>query len=135
MTVLFLESQCVFRSQEVTENAELFILAGFETTANTLTFCIYMLAKHPEWQDRLAADISAAVQTTDNLITPEFLQNMPPLLDAVINETLRLYPVGSMIRRTIDEDIQVGLYTIPKVLRPCLYFQPRFTLCCLFSWV
>ena len=46
--------------QEVLANAQLFVLAGYETTANTLTFAIYLLAKHPEWQDRLYAEVAAA---------------------------------------------------------------------------
>jgi len=111
----------LFPAQEITDNAQLFILAGFETTANTLTFAVYLLAKHPEWQERLAAAIDAALPAgPGSPITADFLASAPPLLDAVINETLRLYPVGAFTLRTAGADLQAGPYVIPKVHGLCL---------------
>jgi cytochrome P450 len=36
-----------------------FILAGYETTANTLSFCIYSIANEPEVQRRLLQEVDA----------------------------------------------------------------------------
>ena len=43
--------------EEIVINAFLFLLAGYETTANTLAYTSYLLALHPSVQDRLHSEI------------------------------------------------------------------------------
>ena len=43
--------------EEIVANSILFLLAGFETTANALSFVSYLLALHPEIQEKLQAEI------------------------------------------------------------------------------
>lgn len=67
------------------------LLAGRDTTACTLSWAIYELARHPECVKRLRAEILSVVgpdraPTYDDLKSMKYLQN-------VMNETLRLYPV------------------------------------------
>lgn len=38
-------------------NLSLFMLAGYETTSTTLSYCTYVLAKYPEEQQRLHDEI------------------------------------------------------------------------------
>ncbi|KAF9024029.1 cytochrome P450 [Hymenopellis radicata] len=66
------------------------ILAGHETTANTLSFVFYELCKQPEIQHRLRAEIRSMGQKTD--YTASDFDNMP-YLTAVVKETLRFHPV------------------------------------------
>ena len=40
-------------------NMVLFMLAGYETTSSTLTYCTYILAKHPEEQQKLFDEINS----------------------------------------------------------------------------
>lgn len=42
---------------EIIANAWVFLLGGFETTANALTYCAYALATHPEIQDKLYQEL------------------------------------------------------------------------------
>jgi cytochrome P450 len=67
------------------------LLAGRDTTACTLSWTIYELARHPECVEKLRAEILSVVGPTrcptyDDLKSMKYLQN-------VMNETLRLYPV------------------------------------------
>ncbi len=67
------------------------LLAGRDTTACTLSWTIYELARHPEVLQKLRAEILSVVGPTraptyDDLKGMKYLQN-------VMNETLRLYPV------------------------------------------
>ncbi|KAK4221399.1 cytochrome P450 [Podospora fimiseda] len=67
------------------------LLAGRDTTACTLSWTIYELARHPEAVEKLRAEILSVVgpsraPTYEDLKGMKYLQN-------VMNETLRLYPV------------------------------------------
>lgn len=44
---------------QIVGQANTFTLAGYETTANTLSYCVYNIASHPEVQGRLLAEIDA----------------------------------------------------------------------------
>lgn len=76
------------------------ILAGHETTAITLTYMMYELSRHPEIQTALRDEVSAL---TPKLSFPNGPRDLPdpkaidrlPLLDAVIQESLRRYPPAS----------------------------------------
>lgn len=74
--------------EEVISQAVLFLLAGFETTANTLAFCLHLLALHPDIQDKLVAEVDAKAPgnrcpTVEELAGFEYTE-------AVLDETLRL---------------------------------------------
>jgi len=44
---------------QIAAQSNTFILAGYETTANTLAFSIYNIATHPEVQQRLLEEVDA----------------------------------------------------------------------------
>ena len=80
------------------------MLAGLDTTSNAISRILYILAQEPVAQDRLRAELLAAQQHGEDELTGpriphEELMKLP-YLDAVLRETLRLYPpVGFMSRR------------------------------------
>ncbi|KAK5987625.1 Cytochrome P450 52A12 [Cladobotryum mycophilum] len=78
------------------------LLAGRDTTASTLSWAIYELARHPEAVTRLRKEILETVGH-DGLPTYEHLKNMP-YLKAILNETLRLYPSIPMNVRVALKD-------------------------------
>ena len=57
--------------EEIVANAWVFLLGGFETTANTLTYCCYLLAKHPDIQQRVYEEIAQHVQVFHIPLTPK----------------------------------------------------------------
>jgi cytochrome P450 len=81
-------------------------VAGYETTATTLTFCSYELALNPHIQERLYEEVEGAVDS-DGEIGYEVLAKLP-LLDAVLSETLRLYPPVLRLERKAQKDYKLG---------------------------
>ncbi|KAJ7264791.1 cytochrome P450 [Mycena rebaudengoi] len=75
---------------EVAAQTALLLLAGQDTTSNTLAFALCELAKDLDFQARLRAEINSSLAIEsgnyDNL----------PLLNAFIKETLRMYPAESI---------------------------------------
>ncbi|KAL8148603.1 hypothetical protein AgCh_005818 [Apium graveolens] len=78
-----------------------FILAGKDTTANTLSWFFYMLCKNPQVEERIVQEIKATIQgnSVDEFvinITDEALEKMH-YLHAALSETLRLYPAVPVV--------------------------------------
>lgn len=69
------------------------IVAGSDTTSSVLSNLFYYLLSHPEYFQRLRAALDAVFPPSDlnETINPRQLDDLP-LLNAVINETLRLLP-------------------------------------------
>jgi cytochrome P450 len=70
------------------DNAATFYLAGHETTANTTTWTLFLLSEEPELQEHAAAEASNALSSGTGSDLPDRL----PLLRAILEESLRLYP-------------------------------------------
>ena len=81
-------------SEEITGQCFVFILAGFDTTANTLAATAWFLAKHPKIQDKLLEEIEE-VMGDDDEITLEKLNAMK-YGDVVMKESLRFFPVAAL---------------------------------------
>jgi cytochrome P450 len=83
---------------EVKANILTFIAAGQETTANALTWSLYLIASAPEWRERILAE--ADVEFGGGL---EGLADRLSATQAVLDEALRLYPPITATSRTAKE--------------------------------
>jgi len=120
---------------ELVGMANVFLVAGVDTTAITLVYIAYLLAKHPGWFDKLAEELSRYTDV-ESLQSSEL--EKASLLNAVIRETLRLYPPAAspVFSRMVPEGgASLGGYNLPagvKVSRaawticrdPILYPNP-----------
>lgn len=70
------ESQKQLTLNEVTANAFLFYVAGFETSSTTLSFTLYELAKNPDVQEKLYEEIDRVLKKYDGKITYECVSEM-----------------------------------------------------------
>ncbi|XP_054786973.1 cytochrome P450 704C1-like [Prosopis cineraria] len=89
-----------------------FMIAGKDTTGNTLSWFFYMLCKHPLIQEKVAQEVIEATRTQEGKpnidefvanITEDTLEKMH-YLHATLTETLRLYPAVPVDGRTAEED-------------------------------
>ncbi|PAV82372.1 hypothetical protein WR25_18440 [Diploscapter pachys] len=91
---------------EIVAQCNVFLLAGFDTTANSLSYATFLLTKHPEVQLKLQAEIDK--ECTSTVIGPETLPRMK-YLDCVVKEALRMFPLASLFSsRTCMKDAVVG---------------------------
>jgi len=100
-------------SDQIIGQAIVFILAGFETTASTLSSLSFCLAKNPEVQAKLVEEVDEVVEACDGKIDQESIKEMP-FLEACIKETLRLLPPGFRTDRTCVKDWEEDGLFIPK---------------------
>ncbi|HUG60674.1 MAG TPA: cytochrome P450 [Methylomirabilota bacterium] len=96
---------------EVGANIVTFIGAGHETTANVLTWSLYLLSQTPAIRDAVereadaaAGDVVAAALEGDGLA----------MTRAVVEEAMRLYPPVASLSRLALEDDRAGGVEIPK---------------------
>ena len=71
------------------DNAATFYLAGHETTANAITWTLFLLSEQPELQERAYEEARAALTGDDR---DPLLADRLPLLRQILEESLRLYP-------------------------------------------
>ncbi|CAL7950311.1 unnamed protein product [Xylocopa violacea] len=83
--------------------AFVFFIAGFETSSTTISFALYELAQNQDIQDKLREEIRETYSQNNGALTYEQLKGMK-YLDKVFKETLRKYPVLSMLAREATEN-------------------------------
>jgi cytochrome P450 len=87
------------------------LTAGHENVAAALTWTWYLIAAHPAVQQELFDEINGLLHGRP--ISQDDLDHLP-LLSAVFEESLRLYPPGwGELRETVNDDVVDG-YPIPK---------------------
>ncbi|KAK9905093.1 hypothetical protein WJX75_009533 [Coccomyxa subellipsoidea] len=100
-----------FTDIEIIAQAFIFLLAGYETTANTLAFTTYSLAANPDKAAKLVEEIDREAPEGD--VTAEHLMRMP-YVEACIKEALRIYSPAALLGRQLGEDTVIKGHTIPK---------------------
>jgi cytochrome P450 len=96
---------------QVRDEAVMLFLAGHETTALVLTYALHLLASHPEEQARLGAEVDRVLGGR-----PPALSELDalPFTDAVVQESMRLYPPAWGIAREAARDVEIGGFSFRK---------------------
>jgi len=95
--------------KQVRDEVMTFVLAGHETTAATLTWTLYLLARHPWVEERLRDELSSVLGSR----APS-QADLPQLVYTrmVIEESLRLYPPIWLIPRRAVHPDRIGCYEV-----------------------
>ncbi|XP_025015327.2 cytochrome P450 714C2-like isoform X2 [Ricinus communis] len=99
----------------IVDNCKNIYFAGHETTALSASWCLMLLALHPEWQERVRAEIVEICgdRLHDSLLDLDKLYQLK-MLPMVIHESLRLYNPAVITSREALSDITVGDLMIPR---------------------
>ncbi|MED6241896.1 hypothetical protein ATANTOWER_029586 [Ataeniobius toweri] len=90
---------------------DLFV-AGSETTSNTLRWAFLYMAKYPEIQEKVQAEIDRVIGQSEQP-SMEDRVNLP-YTDAVIHEVLRMGNIAPLaLPHSTNKEVQLGGYTIP----------------------
>ncbi|KAI0713903.1 cytochrome P450 [Earliella scabrosa] len=82
-----------------------FILAGVDTTSNSLSRILHLLAENPDVQEKLRKEIHEAEERYSKVIPYDELSQLP-YLDAICRETLRVHaPVNLSARQALTDTV------------------------------
>ncbi len=87
--------------REVRDEALMFLLAGHTTTADVLASALYLLGRHAHIQERVAAAAREDADGPDDLV------------NAAIQEAMRLYPPSYALGRRAAIDTELGGHDVP----------------------
>ncbi|BBM98523.1 cytochrome P450 family 78 subfamily A [Marchantia polymorpha subsp. ruderalis] len=90
------------------------IFRGTDTIAVTIEWAVAELILNPEWQERIHAELDAAVGCS-RMVDNKDLDKLPSLV-AFITETFRLHPAGPLLSwaRLSTKDVSLAGYDVPK---------------------
>jgi cytochrome P450 len=89
--------------QEIRANVVTFMAAGHESTANAITWALYLLSCSHEWRERVRAEAAREINTPPALLFDRLIETR-----AVVEESLRLYPPLAAISRVARNDDELA---------------------------
>uniref|UniRef100_A0A2K6UGI7 Cytochrome P450 family 4 subfamily F member 2 n=1 Tax=Saimiri boliviensis boliviensis TaxID=39432 RepID=A0A2K6UGI7_SAIBB len=93
--------------EDIRAEADTFMFEGHDTTASGLSWVLYHLAKHPEYQERCRREVQELLKDREpKEIEWDDLAQLP-FLTMCVKESLRLHPPVPVISRHVTQDIVV----------------------------
>ncbi|KAI7808700.1 sterol 26-hydroxylase, mitochondrial-like [Triplophysa rosa] len=109
----YLLSNVKMSSKDIYGSIAELLLAGVDTTSNTMMWALYLLSRDPAAQVALYEEVNHIIKD-DRVPTAQEVNSMP-YLKAVIKEALRMYPVVPMNARIMTEnEVVIGGHFFPK---------------------
>lgn len=105
---------------QLVDNLGTFLLAGHETTAKALTWTLYLIARSPEWQNRVRQEVRTV--TGGEAITAEHVAKLH-ITQRVLKEAMRLYPPVPAMTRVNREPAEIAGIAFPD---PALIVIPIY---------
>ncbi|EDV91201.1 probable cytochrome P450 313a4 [Drosophila grimshawi] len=118
----------VLSHKDVESECHTIVVGAFETTAFTLINILMLMAMYPEYQEKAYEEIKSVFPNREDVeVNYEDIQKME-YLNMVINESLRLFPIFSLIGRQLNQNIRISNgVELPSGLQVfiCIYHMHR----------
>ncbi len=97
--------------QQLIDEVLILFIAGHETSANALSFALFLIAKNPDVQEKLQTELKDI-----HLHEGDIMEQLGKLIYTrqCIEEAMRLYPPAYIIDRVVTEDDSFADYNLPK---------------------
>jgi cytochrome P450 len=92
-------------SRQILSESMQLLVAGHETSSNTLAWILYLLSRHPEYLRRARAEFKSVLGNGD--LEYDHLQRLTLNLQ-IVEESLRLYPAFWMLDRVALREDRIG---------------------------
>ncbi|GMI37072.1 hypothetical protein TeGR_g67, partial [Tetraparma gracilis] len=99
--------------KDMYEQITTLLSAGHDTTAFFACYMAYLIAEHPEVQQKMKKEVKSVLQGREE-VTPEDIKNMP-YTGNVMKEVLRMYTVIPFVNRTTTKDVTLTTQKDPKL--------------------
>lgn len=105
----------LFSEDALVDQMMTFLSAGHETTASSLIWATYFMAKYPDMQERLRKEVRENLPSADSgaEVTSATIDSMP-YLNAVCSEVLRINSPVAQTVRVANHDVTIQGQFIPK---------------------
>ncbi|KAL3105664.1 hypothetical protein niasHT_029080 [Heterodera trifolii] len=116
--LLTLREEQKLNTAQVREQVDAFMFGGHDTIAHGMMWFLWSMACHPDFQDKLRAEIAdhfgVATQGETELELTASDVNKLPYLDRCLRETMRMFPVFPVLERELQADLRIGDKTLPR---------------------
>ncbi|KAJ1825573.1 hypothetical protein LPJ56_002605 [Coemansia sp. RSA 2599] len=92
------ESKVRMTSEQVAAETIISMLAGSDTSSNTLSWTVHLLLMHPQYLSKVTAEVRGQF-AADHLVTFSEAKAKLPFLEACVYESMRLIPVSTNLPR------------------------------------
>ncbi|WVZ82187.1 hypothetical protein U9M48_029476 [Paspalum notatum var. saurae] len=111
---------------EIIDECKTFFFAGHDTTSHLLTWAMFLLGTHPEWQQRLREEVLRECGAADTPLAGDALNKLKLVkaprthlikyctVTMVLYETLRLYGAVTAVARMATADADICGVKVPK---------------------
>ena len=107
------EGDAALTDEQIYGNVLTMLLAGEDTTANTMAWMTHFMIEHPEAQARMHAEAGQVVGDAGMLTELADVERLK-YIEAVTHETMRLKPVAPVLFLESNEDVEIGGVSVPK---------------------
>src|SRR5262245_2453293 len=110
------EDGSLLTDQEIADHMSFLMMAAHDTLTSSVTSLVYLLGKHPEWQDKLRAEMRQLALPPGAPLPYERLGELT-LLEMAFKEAMRINPPVPGVMRAAVRDFQFRGYDIPAGTR------------------
>ncbi|VVC90275.1 unnamed protein product, partial [Leptidea sinapis] len=109
-----------FTDREIREHVDTMIVGGHDTSANVLMITLVLIGSFPEVQEKIFEELRQVFGKDDRDVTKQDLSQLV-YTEAVLKESMRIYPIVPVTARMLDKDVKLKNCTLTRG-RTCFTF-------------